>query len=70
MELVRKSTFVDTTEDELLALKLESLSWLIMVSHHLKDREFKKSVTSTLANYKKHVKTIHNLRGQINRQLI
>ena len=70
MEMVRKSTFVDTTEDELLMLKLESLSWLIMVSHHLKDREFKKAVTNSLADYKKHVKTIHNLRGQINRQLI
>lgn len=70
MELIRKSTFAETTEDELLILRLESLSWVLMINHHLKDREFKKTVTAIMADYKKHVKTIHNLRGQLNRNLI
>jgi hypothetical protein len=52
-----------------LDLRLESLSWALMISARIDSKEFRASLKSDLEIFSEHVEYIHNLRGQFGRDL-
>ena len=52
-----------------LDLRLESLSWALMISARIDSKEFRASLKSDLEIFSEHVENIHHLRGQFGRDL-
>lgn len=52
-----------------LDLRLESLSWALMISSRIDSKEFRASLKSDLETFSEDIENIHHLRGQFGRDL-